>query len=75
MKFKAENPNKVRNIVEPNFEYFMDYYEDVINRFEKEKIIEYNDNSIFNIRGSKFILLTIRQRNLPKTLRLHPRQK
>lgn len=52
MNFKAENPNKVKNIVEPNFEHFMDYYEDVINRFEEEKIIEYNDNSIFNIRAS-----------------------
>lgn len=48
MKFKAENPNKVRNIVEPNFEHFLDYYEPWINKFEEDKIIKYQKDSIFN---------------------------
>lgn len=49
MKFKAENPNKVRNIVEPNFDHFLDYYENWINQFEEDKVIVYKGNSIFEI--------------------------
>ena len=49
MKFKAENPNKVRNIVEPNFENFLNYYEDHINQFEKDGAIEFDGDSIFSI--------------------------
>ena len=49
MTLKAENPNKVKNIVEPNFEHFMNYYEDQINQFEKDGAIEFDGNSIFSI--------------------------
>lgn len=49
MKFKAENPNKVKNIVEPNFEHFLDYYEPHINQFEKDGVIQYQDDSVFMI--------------------------
>lgn len=49
MLFKAENPNKVRSLVEPNFEHFLDYYEPWIDLFEKERAINYIGDSVFSL--------------------------
>ncbi|CAI2373671.1 unnamed protein product [Moneuplotes crassus] len=47
MKFKAENPNKILNIVEPNFEHFLTYYEKHIRDFEKLELLRYQGESVF----------------------------
>eukprot|EP00343_Euplotes_focardii_P000075 CAMPEP_0205800830 /NCGR_PEP_ID=MMETSP0205-20121125/2618_1 /ASSEMBLY_ACC=CAM_ASM_000278 /TAXON_ID=36767 /ORGANISM="Euplotes focardii, Strain TN1" /LENGTH=241 /DNA_ID=CAMNT_0053064569 /DNA_START=135 /DNA_END=857 /DNA_ORIENTATION=+ len=49
MKIKAENPNKIMNIVEPNFEKFLEYYQKWIDEFEKEGAIVYKGNSVFGL--------------------------
>lgn len=51
MKFKAENPNKILNIVEPNFDHFLDYYKEHIDRFEEDEILKYKGSSVFTFNN------------------------
>lgn len=58
MKFKAENPNKVLNIVEPNFEHFLDYYQPHIDKFEQDGVIKYKGDSVFTFSHDSIQYLT-----------------
>ena len=49
MLFKAEDPNKVKNIVEPNFSHFVDYYAPFIDQLELDGTLVYHDNSVFTV--------------------------
>ena len=53
MRFKAENPNKIRNIVEPNFDHFLEYYQDWIDEFERDGSLIYKGNSVFTLNYKK----------------------
>ena len=51
MNMKAENPNKIWNIVEPNFNEFLEYYQKYIDMFEEENILKYKGQSIFTLNS------------------------
>jgi hypothetical protein len=43
MRFKMENPKKVRNIVEGSFNYLSEIYKPLLQEFEKQGILTFNE--------------------------------
>ena len=60
----AENPNKIKNIVEPNLDHFQLLYENPLHQLEQQEIISIKQNHIY-INPSNHALLF---EDLPKSL-------